>query len=257
MLHIKCPHCGLRSQNEFSYGGDATVKRPELNKEISDQDWDNYVYLRKSPRGKHLELWQHISGCRQWIKVERDTLTHEISKTLKANETGKFMDLPLAEVGIPATTGALINNQLRKKLEAMNEEQKEQNLKEFIQELNADPFYKKNPELKDKTIEAYTERMFGEKRADGGRIGYKIGSIDKARRAFLKTMGVAGAGITALKTGLLGFGKSADAVKNIPPIKTPVTKLTNSTTQMPDWFPSFINKFRDEGKEREEVFYSL
>ncbi len=33
MLHIKCPHCGLRSQNEFSYGGDATVKRPELNKD--------------------------------------------------------------------------------------------------------------------------------------------------------------------------------------------------------------------------------
>ena len=57
MLHIKCPHCGLRSQNEFSYGGDATVKRPELNKEVSDEDWDNFVYLRKSPVGKHLELW--------------------------------------------------------------------------------------------------------------------------------------------------------------------------------------------------------
>ena len=25
MLHIKCPHCGLRSQNDFSYGGAATV----------------------------------------------------------------------------------------------------------------------------------------------------------------------------------------------------------------------------------------
>ena len=47
MLHIKCPHCGMRSQNEFSYGGDATVKRPELNKEVSDQDWDNFVYNRK------------------------------------------------------------------------------------------------------------------------------------------------------------------------------------------------------------------
>ena len=56
MLHIKCPHCGMRSQNEFSYGGDATVKRPELNKEISDQDWDNFVYNRKSLRGKHLSF---------------------------------------------------------------------------------------------------------------------------------------------------------------------------------------------------------
>ena len=37
------------TQIEFSYGGDATVKRPELNKEVSDQDWVNFVYLRKSP----------------------------------------------------------------------------------------------------------------------------------------------------------------------------------------------------------------
>ena len=36
MLYINCPHCGMRSQNEFSYGGDASVKRPELNTEISD-----------------------------------------------------------------------------------------------------------------------------------------------------------------------------------------------------------------------------
>ena len=50
MLYIKCPHCGWRSQNEFSYGGDASVKRPELNKEVSDQDWDNFVYNRKSFR---------------------------------------------------------------------------------------------------------------------------------------------------------------------------------------------------------------
>ena len=35
MLEIKCPYCGKRSQNEFSYGGDASVKRPELGKEIS------------------------------------------------------------------------------------------------------------------------------------------------------------------------------------------------------------------------------
>ena len=38
MLYINCPHCGMRSQNEFSYGGDASVKRPSLNKEVSDQE---------------------------------------------------------------------------------------------------------------------------------------------------------------------------------------------------------------------------
>ena len=89
--------------------------------------------------------------------------------------------------------------------------------------------------------------------AQGGRAGFKVGSIDKARRAFLKTAAGVTGGIAALKTGLLNIGKGADTVKDLPPIKTPVTKLTDTSTQMPDWFPSFINKFRDEGKA-ENVF---
>tara|TARA_B100000524_G_scaffold74452_1_gene34145 strand:+ start:159 stop:440 length:282 start_codon:yes stop_codon:yes gene_type:complete len=84
--NIKCPYCGDRSQKEFAYGGDGTVVRPELNQEISDEKWNEFVYLRKSPRGKHLELWHHIAGCRQWFKVQRDTVTHEIFKTAKMDE---------------------------------------------------------------------------------------------------------------------------------------------------------------------------
>ena len=86
MLNIKCPYCGDRSQKEFAYGGDGTVVRPQLNQEVTDEKWDEFVYLRKSPRGKHIELWHHIAGCRQWIKVQRDTVTHEIFKTAKMNE---------------------------------------------------------------------------------------------------------------------------------------------------------------------------
>jgi len=86
MLEIKCPYCGTRAQVEFVYGGDATVKRPKLNKEITNQEWDNFVYYRTNPRGKHLELWHHISGCRKWFHVSRDTVSHEIFKTLKINE---------------------------------------------------------------------------------------------------------------------------------------------------------------------------
>ena len=58
----------------------------DRNKEVTDQEWDNFVYLRKSPRGKHLELWHHVSGCRQWIKVLRDTNTHEIFNTYKSED---------------------------------------------------------------------------------------------------------------------------------------------------------------------------
>ena len=86
MLEIKCPYCGKRAQNEFSYGGDAKIKRPELGKEISDKEWDNFVYYRDNPNGKHSELWHHISGCRQWFKVLRDTASHEIFNTAKLEE---------------------------------------------------------------------------------------------------------------------------------------------------------------------------
>tara|TARA_Y100001970_G_C13802748_1_gene635913 strand:+ start:261 stop:530 length:270 start_codon:yes stop_codon:yes gene_type:complete len=86
MLNIKCPYCGDRSQKEFAYGGDGTVVRPQLNQEVTDEKWDEFVYLRKSPRGKHIELWHHIAGCGQWFRVQRDTVTHEIFKTAKINE---------------------------------------------------------------------------------------------------------------------------------------------------------------------------
>ena len=117
------------------------------------------------------------------LQFGKDYLKNVKEKTLRANETGKFMDLPLAEVGIPAASGALVNNQIRKKLKAMNEDQKEENLKMFISQLENDEFYDKYPDLKDKMISDYTESLFGEKKADGGRIGYAIGSPEKQLEA--------------------------------------------------------------------------
>ena len=86
MLEIRCPYCGKRSQNEFAYGGDATVKRPKLNKDISDSEWDEFIYYRKNPRGIHLELWHHTSGCRQWFNVSRDTSNDKIHSVYKMGE---------------------------------------------------------------------------------------------------------------------------------------------------------------------------
>ncbi len=79
MLLIPCPHCGPRAQIEFSYGGDAGVERPVMDESVSQQQWLDHIYLRDNPRGEHLEWWQHSSGCRAWIKVRRNTLTHHIS----------------------------------------------------------------------------------------------------------------------------------------------------------------------------------
>jgi hypothetical protein len=43
--------------------------------------------------------------------------------------------------------------------------------------------------------------------ADGGRIGYKAGSVDKMRRLILKTIGAGTAGIAGAKSGIFSFGK--------------------------------------------------
>ena len=36
------------------------------------------VYLRDNPAGPHSELWYHAFGCRSWLRVRRNTTTHEI-----------------------------------------------------------------------------------------------------------------------------------------------------------------------------------
>jgi heterotetrameric sarcosine oxidase delta subunit len=79
MLLIECPWCGARDQVEFTYAGDATVERP--SPEAGEAAFVEYVYLRDNPRGPHRELWQHTGGCRRFLTVERNTLTHEISGT--------------------------------------------------------------------------------------------------------------------------------------------------------------------------------
>ena len=77
MILIPCPHCGPRAQIEFSYGGDATVTRPDPHT-TDTRAWLDHVYLRDNPRGPHLEWWQHVGGCRAWIRVRRDTATHRV-----------------------------------------------------------------------------------------------------------------------------------------------------------------------------------
>ncbi len=79
MHRIDCPWCGVRDESEFQYQGDATVSRPEFT--ASEEAFFRYVYVRDNPRGWHTEWWHHVGGCRQWVKVVRNTLTHEIHVT--------------------------------------------------------------------------------------------------------------------------------------------------------------------------------
>ena len=82
--------------------------------------------------------------------------------------------------------------------------------------------------------------------AQGGRAGFKLGSIDKARRAFLKTIGAAGAGITALKTGILGLGKEAAPA---------VEAVKETVTQAPSYFFDLVAKIKLLGEPRRTPSY--
>lgn len=81
---IRCPHCGTRPREEFAVRGDAVPVRPAP--EASVGDWHAYVYLRDNPKGRHHEFWHHVSGCRRWLVVERDTVSHEIFSVTDAAE---------------------------------------------------------------------------------------------------------------------------------------------------------------------------
>ena len=86
MIRIPCPTCGVRDYSEFAYGGDATVVRPDPAN-TDEGAWTDYVYLRDNPRGRHREYWQHVHGCRQWLIVDRDTVTHEIFRVSPARDS--------------------------------------------------------------------------------------------------------------------------------------------------------------------------
>ncbi len=78
MLRIHCPHCGPHPHDEFRYGGDASVERP-AHDDTDAERWYRYVFVRQNKKGSHREYWQHTMGCRRWLVVERDTVTHAIT----------------------------------------------------------------------------------------------------------------------------------------------------------------------------------
>lgn len=77
-MRIQCPYCGERETGEFSYLGDADAGRPDPGAPDAAARFFEAVYLRDNPAGPHDELWFHTYGCRGWLRVTRNTLTHEI-----------------------------------------------------------------------------------------------------------------------------------------------------------------------------------
>ena len=71
-LLVPCPRCGLRPQEEFTFGGELRA--------LSAPDVEDFarVYLRENAPGPQRERWYHAFGCRRWVTLTRDTVTNLI-----------------------------------------------------------------------------------------------------------------------------------------------------------------------------------
>ncbi|MDG4720174.1 MULTISPECIES: sarcosine oxidase subunit delta [Thalassospira] len=80
---VKCPHCGSRPREEFTVRGEVATPRPVAG--ADESIWFDHVYLRDNPRGQHREYWHHSGGCRRWLVLDRNTVTHETSNVVDAS----------------------------------------------------------------------------------------------------------------------------------------------------------------------------
>ena len=86
MFTIECPWCGTRDQSEFTCHGEAHIARPLDTEKLSDEEWGDYVFFRKNPKGTHSERWVHAFGCRRWFNAVRNTATDRITATYKPGD---------------------------------------------------------------------------------------------------------------------------------------------------------------------------
>lgn len=74
-LRLECPNCGLRTYQEFWYGGEVRTR----GKDASEEDDYQTTWLRANIAGVQIERWFHYAGCRRWLTIKRDTRDNSVS----------------------------------------------------------------------------------------------------------------------------------------------------------------------------------
>jgi len=165
-----------------------------------------------------------------------------LASVKKRSIEGDFKSLA-PELGAVSAGGILVNRKMKSILEEGNEKQKERFLQEYIEELNNDPSYKDRPELRDKLIENYTESLFGEKKAMGGRIGFDEGGpSNKGRRNFLKLMG-----------GLASLPFVGKLLKPAAKVAEAGPRIAEGVKLGFDKFVMLVNKIKNLGQKTDNV----
>lgn len=85
MLLIRCPYCEeTLPEAEFTYAGEAHIVRPELPSDQTDEQWEEYLFIRTNVKGAHYERWRHMHGCGRFFNAVRDTVSDRFLTTYKA-----------------------------------------------------------------------------------------------------------------------------------------------------------------------------
>ena len=75
MMQIDCPWCGPRAQGEFVY--ERTVDSV-VTLNVTVEEAMSALFARANPRGVDDEIWRHTFGCRAWMILTRNRVTHVI-----------------------------------------------------------------------------------------------------------------------------------------------------------------------------------
>ena len=238
--------------------GIMTIPNQETVRDLSNEILTKFMKYNV-PR-EALQSENDIKVIYNQIKnIEEQTLARNLKKELTPKKVAPVLDLTGKKIDTskPILGGKNVPEseaQIKTKLEGMNKKTVERirrrryeaALKEERRKMAKDPEYIPKILDPDDFADGGLAPLLGEPTyADGGRIGFKLGGIDKARRAFLKWAGAGAAGIGAAKSGLLGLLKSG---KPITGVVTSVP-IKSGVDGMPAWFKPLVNKVIKEGTE--------
>jgi sarcosine oxidase, subunit delta len=83
MLTLKCPYCGVQA-DETELHGDGQAHLTRFGPGSTDDQFEDYLFMRPNVRGVHFERWRHVYGCGKWFHAARDTQTLEVFGTYSA-----------------------------------------------------------------------------------------------------------------------------------------------------------------------------
>ena len=95
MFLINCPYCGERDQAEFSCGGEAHIVRPKNPPELSDDQWAEYLFLRKNEKGIHSSFSDNLMDD---FDRDRALSPTQYLKSIRKDIISQLIGSPLMEM---------------------------------------------------------------------------------------------------------------------------------------------------------------